>query len=66
MTIIIYYYRQESLRRNGIVIIVNKKEKKDQSKISTYTKKISQKLPHTSIYIPLTGPLIYDHTYLQM
>ena len=65
MTIIIYYYRQESLRRNGIVIIVNKKEK-DQSKISTYTKKISQKLPHTSIYIPLTGPLIYDHTYLQM
>ena len=65
MTIIIYYCRQESLRRNGVVIIVNK-EKKDQSKISTYIKKISQKLPHTSIYIPLTRPLIYDHTYLQM
>ena len=53
MTIIIYYCRQESLRRNGVTIIV-KKERRIKVKLFTYLKKISQKPPHTSIYIPLT------------
>ena len=53
MTIIIYYCRQESLRRNGVAIIV-KKGRRIKVKFFTYLKKISQKPPHISTYIPLT------------
>ena len=49
----IYYCRQESLRRNGVAIIV-KKGRRIKVKFFTYLKKISQKPPHISTYIPLT------------
>ena len=49
----IYYRGQESFRRNGVAIIV-KKERRIKVKFFTYLKKISQKPPHISTYIPLT------------